>query len=79
MSGFAFPSVGPLDLGYRVYPWISLLAWWLTFSQVGLSRYCEITHWVTILDFILHLAEIPTISAFLAQCDHFQKYPMIKI
>ncbi len=54
------------DSRYRAYPRISLLAWWLTFSQVGLSQYA-ITHWVTLLNFILRLAEIPTIWAFLAQ------------
>ena len=53
------------DSRYRAYPRISLLAWWLTFSQVGLPRHCEVTHWVTLLNFILRLAEIPTIWAFL--------------
>ena len=59
------------DSRYRAYPQTSLLAWWLTFGQVGLSQYA-ITHWVTLLNFILRLAEIPTIWAFLAQGDLFQ-------
>ena len=37
--------------GYPVCTWISLLSWWLTFTQVGLSRYA-ITHWVTSTNFI---------------------------
>ena len=37
--------------GYPVCTWISLLSWWLTFTQVGLSRYA-ITHWVTVTNFI---------------------------
>jgi len=61
------------DSRYRAYPRISLLTWWLTFSQVGLPRYCEGTHWVTLLNFILRLAKIPTVWTFLAQGDCFQQ------
>jgi len=59
------------DSRYRAYPRISLLAWWLTFGQVGLPRFREVTHWVTLMYFILRLAEVPTIWAFLAQGDIF--------
>ena len=60
------------DSRYRAYPRISLLTWWLTFSQVGLPRFREVTHWVTLLNFILRYAEIPTSWASLAQWDIVQ-------
>ena len=39
------------DSPYRACPQVQLLACWLGFDQVGLSRYA-ITHWVTITHFI---------------------------
>jgi hypothetical protein len=46
------PLIHPASYSrYRVCTWISLLTWWLTVGQVGLSQ-CAITHWVTITNFI---------------------------
>ena len=39
------------DSPYRACPQVQLLACWLGFDQVGLSRYA-ITHWVTITNFM---------------------------
>jgi len=56
-SGFGLPLPGlPADFTTD-----------LVANQVELPRYCEVTHWVTLLNFILRYAEIPTVWAFLAQ------------
>ncbi len=49
------------DSRCRAYPRIWLLTCWLSFDQVGLSRYA-ITHWVTSSNF-MDLSPIPTICA----------------
>ena len=51
------------DSRCRACPRISLLTCWLSFGQVGLSRYA-ITHWVTVSNF-MKLTPIPTIWVYL--------------
>jgi hypothetical protein len=51
------------DSRYRAYPRISLLTGWLSFDQVGFSRYA-ITHWATSSNFMDSLP-LPTIWAYL--------------